>query len=260
MSAVRSVRTADSTQSTPRQRVKKIEATSRPVFLRILAGALVSLLLSVGAHATAHRIDGITFGSDPTLFVVARDVCARLGLRLGFDGRFPTIDGKAIRAGHQLVTGEQLIAARRLRYFGARPVWDAMRKTLTISRAGKSVAVVRGRKHTIVDKAHGILKAFQGRKLLLRAHITVGREGHQTPNGDFKVGPKERMHRSRLYHFAPMPWSVPIKGDIFIHGYSGPELTPSHGCIRLTTSGPNPAHWFYEWVTVGSTVTVSGKW
>jgi lipoprotein-anchoring transpeptidase ErfK/SrfK len=209
--------------------------------------------------ATGDRIDGITFGSSQTLYAPIRELATALHLRLGSDGKHVSVNRKLVMNEHRLITGERLMPVRNLKTIGA--TITASGKTVTASLGNSRVVVVRGPKHTIVDKDRGLLKAYQGQRLVLMAHVGVGREGHRTPNGNFKVGPKELMHRSRLYHFAPMPWSVPIKHDIFIHGYNAvAKIPPSHGCIRLTTGGPNPARWFYLWVSVGSEVTVRGKW
>jgi hypothetical protein len=42
------------------------------------------------------------------------------------------------------------------------------------------------------------------------------------------------MHYSRRYRNAPMPFSVQVKGHIFIHGFKEVPARPaSHGCVRL---------------------------
>ena len=71
---------------------------------------------------------------------------------------------------------------------------------------------------------------------MLDSHISSGQEGRKTPPGDFRAGPvKSPMHRSRLYDNAPMPWSVQVHENIFIHGFRKvPRHPASHGCIRLT--------------------------
>ncbi|HEU0087126.1 MAG TPA: L,D-transpeptidase [Pseudonocardiaceae bacterium] len=63
--------------------------------------------------------------------------------------------------------------------------------------------------------------------------ITTGKPGHATPPGWFKVSYKDRHHRSRAYHNAPMPYSVFFNGGIAFHAGSLEEQ--SHGCIHLST-------------------------
>jgi lipoprotein-anchoring transpeptidase ErfK/SrfK len=69
------------------------------------------------------------------------------------------------------------------------------------------------------------------------------------------------MHYSRLYHHAPMPYSVHVYGNVFIHGFSYvPPWPASHGCIRMPLDGNNPAKRFYEWVDPGTPIDIVGQW
>ena len=101
---------------------------------------------------------------------------------------------------------------------------------------------------------------MQGNLVVMRTKVSTGREGKRTPNGEFEAGPyKARMHRSSLYNDAPMPYSVQIVGNIFVHGFSSvPDYPASHGCIRLPTDGA--ARFFYEWVQRGTPVHIEGRW
>jgi lipoprotein-anchoring transpeptidase ErfK/SrfK len=93
---------------------------------------------------------------------------------------------------------------------------------------------------------------------VLQSRISSGRRD-STPAGEFKAGPyKARMHYSTRYHNAPMPWSVQIRGHVFIHGFTSvPDYPASHGCIRLPLDGGNPARFFYEWIDHGTPVKVA---
>ena len=69
------------------------------------------------------------------------------------------------------------------------------------------------------------------------------------------------MHYSRLYHHAPMPFSVEVTGNCFIHGYGEvPDYPVSHGCVRLSLSNGNPARQFYDWVEPGTPIDIEGRW
>jgi hypothetical protein len=69
------------------------------------------------------------------------------------------------------------------------------------------------------------------------------------------------MHRSRLYHNAPMPWSVQVHENVFIHGFQKvPRHPASHGCVRLPLAGANPAKWFYDWIDIGTPISIRGHW
>jgi len=116
-------------------------------------------------------------------------------------------------------------------------------------------------KRVVVDKAEQTLTAYEGERVVIQTKVSTGRSGWRTPSGEFRVGIKERMHYSRLFDNAPMPWSVQVNGHIFIHGFSYvPDFPASHGCIRVPTSGDNPAKRFFEWVEPGTPVSVTGEW
>ena len=108
-----------------------------------------------------------------------------------------------------------------------------------------------------VDLAEQRLRAWQGERLVMETHVSSGRNG-RTPSGNFRAGPyKSRMHYSKLYDNAPMPWSVQVNGNVFIHGFSSvPDYPASHGCIRVPLNEGNPARFFYEWIDVGTPVRI----
>ena len=75
--------------------------------------------------------------------------------------------------------------------------------------------------------------------------ISSGTRGHETPTGTFHPQGFERMHYSRKYDLAPMPYSVFINGGIAVHGTQAVGRlgsAASHGCIRLATG--NAAQFF----------------
>ncbi|MDD5350826.1 MAG: L,D-transpeptidase [Chthoniobacteraceae bacterium] len=118
-----------------------------------------------------------------------------------------------------------------------------------------------GPKSVVVDKGRQELRAYEGNRLVLSTRISTGRRGRETPNGRFRAQSKSLMHYSRLYDNAPMPYSVQIAGNYFIHGFfSVPDHPASHGCIRVPLSGSNPARQFYDWVEPGTPVAIVGSW
>jgi hypothetical protein len=115
-----------------------------------------------------------------------------------------------------------------------------------------------GGKWTEVDKTDQVLRAHVGDKLVFESPVSTGKEGHATPNGTFTAGEKRLMHHSDLYDNAPMPYSVQIGGDYFIHGFSSVPAHPaSHGCIRLPMA---QAKQFFDWVEPGTPIIVRGEW
>jgi hypothetical protein len=54
---------------------------------------------------------------------------------------------------------------------------------------------------------------------------------------------------------------VQVHENIFIHGFQKvPRRPSSHGCIRLPLRGANPAKWFYNWIDIGTPVSIRGHW
>jgi lipoprotein-anchoring transpeptidase ErfK/SrfK len=62
--------------------------------------------------------------------------------------------------------------------------------------------------------------------------ITSGRAGYRTPVGTFRVLSNERLHLSRAFDDAPMPYSVFFIPGIAFH--QGSLAVTSHGCIHLS--------------------------
>ncbi len=116
-------------------------------------------------------------------------------------------------------------------------------------------------KRAVVDKTNQELRGYEGDNLVFVTNISTGRMGKETPSGRFHVIDKQMMHYSRRYDNAPMPYSVQIAGNFFIHGFSSvPSYPASHGCIRVPLTGENPAKQFYQWSQHGMPVTVTGHW
>lgn len=116
-------------------------------------------------------------------------------------------------------------------------------------------------KRVDIDKTSQTLRAYEGQQLFLVTRVSTGRAGRETPTGTFYAGVKHRMHYSSLYDNAPMPFSVQVSGNYFIHGYHNvPSYPASHGCIRLPLDGDNPAERFFHWVETGTPIVITGAW
>ena len=69
---------------------------------------------------------------------------------------------------------------------------------------------------------------------IVRAPVSTGTTGRETPAGVFAVIEKEKEHRSTLYDDAEMPNMQRITWNgIAMHGGPLPGYAASHGCIRL---------------------------
>lgn len=136
---------------------------------------------------------------------------------------------------------------------GTNVVWDNKAMTATMERDGIEIQVVLRPKKVEIDLDDQELTAYQGSTLVLKTHISSGRNDG-TPRGKYTAQQKSRMHYSRLYHFSPMPFSVQVSGNIFLHGYHEvPAYPASHGCIRLPIAN---AQALYEWVQIGTPITI----
>jgi hypothetical protein len=244
---------------------------ARAILLRLLVGLQVCIGLSlVGwaagqAPADSKPLDGITFASIPGhLYGSVKELGSALGASIteDEDSHKLLFDGHPIQGLRHLFDGSGIFAIGDLRYMGATVEWDQASEIATIQYKDATVQVRQGGKRVVVDKSEQSLMAYQGDRIVLRTHVSTGREGHGTPNGEFNAGPaKERMHLSRLYNFAPMPWSVQVDGNVFIHGYTSvPNSPASHGCIRMPLTRGNPAKYFFNWVDVGTPVSIQGSW
>ena len=68
----------------------------------------------------------------------------------------------------------------------------------------------------------------------LRAPVSTGTTGRETPAGVFSVVEKHKDHRSSLYDDAWMPHMQRITWNgIALHGGPLPGYAASHGCIRM---------------------------
>jgi len=101
------------------------------------------------------------------------------------------------------------------------------------------------------------LRAYQGNRVVMKTHISSGKN-RRTPTGNYRAGYKDADHYSSLYHNAPMPWSVQISGNIFMHGSgSVPNYPASHGCVRVPLTGSNPARRLFKWIDKGTPIRIT---
>ena len=69
---------------------------------------------------------------------------------------------------------------------------------------------------------------------ILRAPVSTGTTGRETPAGVFAVVEKEKDHRSNMYDDASMPNMQRITWNgIALHGGPLPGYAASHGCVRM---------------------------
>lgn len=87
-----------------------------------------------------------------------------------------------------------------------------------------------------VDRGDQLMRVYVEGDLVYVWPVSTGRMGYRTPAGRYSPTMLRRMHYSRKYDNAPMPYSVFFRGGYAIHGtYEVSRLgrPASHGCIRL---------------------------
>ncbi|MGV3615808.1 MAG: L,D-transpeptidase [Fimbriimonas sp.] len=235
--------------------------------MRLPFALVLSALPYFASAQNFATIDAVTF-TEPAnvLYVPVRSVGKAFGWPVAkAKGRlYLNKRPLASRALKSSATGVRLVALRELANHGAiinpagKDLWTVKKK----GKTGQAFRVRKGQKRVFINKRAQMMVGYQGRQTVFRSRVSTGRAGKDTPTGIFRAQAyKNKLHRSRLYDGAEMPWSVHIVGNIFVHGFkSVPGRASSAGCIRLPITGRNPAKWFYYWVEPGTPVTVLGKW
>ncbi len=129
---------------------------------------------------------------------------------------------------------------------------------LALFSSSSKGSLLGGPKRVEINLTDQKLRAYQGSRLVFKTNISSGKN-RRTPTGNFRAGPyKSETHFSSLYHNAPMPWSVQVSGNVFVHGSSSvPNYPASHGCVRVPITGNNPAKRFFKWVDVGTPISIA---
>jgi lipoprotein-anchoring transpeptidase ErfK/SrfK len=114
-----------------------------------------------------------------------------------------------------------------------------------------------------IDLSTQTMTVSDGAGQLYRWPISSARAGYTTPTGTFTVSWTSRMHYSRQYDWAPMPYAVFFKEGVAVHATNavGNLGRPaSHGCVRLALQN---ARTFYDLVErhgmALTQITVHGK-
>jgi len=114
-----------------------------------------------------------------------------------------------------------------------------------------------------IDLATQTMTVRDGSGELYRWPISSARAGYTTPAGTFTVSWTSRMHYSRQYDWAPMPYAVFFKDGVAVHATNAVAnlgRPASHGCVRLALGN---ARTFYNLVErhgmALTQITVRGK-
>lgn len=109
------------------------------------------------------------------------------------------------------------------------------------------------------------LTAYEGNLVVYRAPVATGRDGFNTPPGNFAVYDKLTMQTmigsagGESWNVPNVPWVMYVVGGVALHGTYwhnafGTGARMSHGCINL---GMDDAQWLYEWADIGVPVTIT---
>jgi hypothetical protein len=107
------------------------------------------------------------------------------------------------------------------------------------TRAKRSVAAIQSRNPgepilAIVSLRNQQITVYDADGWILRAPVSSGQKGRETPAGVFSIIEKEAEHYSNLYDDAFMPNMQRITwSGIALHGGVVPGYPASHGCIRM---------------------------
>lgn len=119
-------------------------------------------------------------------------------------------------------------------------------------------------RHIAVNLSTQWLTAYEGDLAVYNAPVATGRDGFNTPAGDFAVYDKLTMQTMQgsaggeSWYVPDIPWVMYVVGGVALHGTYwhnafGTGVRMSHGCINL---GMDDAEWLYGWADIGTTVTI----
>ena len=98
----------------------------------------------------------------------------------------------------------------------------------------RDVPEAAGAERVVVSLSDQLAFLYRGDTLMAVSTVSSGTDKTPTPTGIFNVLEKKRMHNSRKYDNAPMPFMQRIdRFGIALHAGHLPGRPASHGCVRL---------------------------
>ncbi len=115
-----------------------------------------------------------------------------------------------------------------------------------------------------VDLTRQWLTAYEGDTAVYRAPVATGRDGFNTPTGEYAIYLKYPIQTmvgdmgGETWHVPDIPWVQYIVGGVAFHGTYwhdawGTGVRMSHGCVNLNI---DDAQWLYEWADIGTSVSI----
>lgn len=215
----------------------------------------------------SETLPGITFASHPkAVFVPLVDLGEELSIEIDWDTKRKQFVLDDLVFGRkdiaELFDGTPLVNVFALERTGIAVERDVDSGEITITSGTHFGIVEVGSQWVEVNLQAQRLRAYQGDYLVMETKVSTGKKGNSTITGEFKTGPEKSEYRtSSLYEDAPMPYSVQVHGNYFIHGSSSvPNYPASHGCVRMPLTGRNAAKYFFRWVNLGVPVSLRYGW
>ncbi|MEJ0011823.1 MAG: L,D-transpeptidase [Bauldia sp.] len=123
-----------------------------------------------------------------------------------------------------------LLAALQLFIFGPETVPPQIVDAVNDVGVTAMVSIADQRMYVVVIDKMGLKKTYAWR-------VSTGKDGFETPTGDFRPTRTAAEYYSKTYDDAPMPYAVFFTGGYAVHATEavGRLGSPaSHGCVRLT--------------------------
>jgi len=116
-------------------------------------------------------------------------------------------------------------------------------------------------KEIVIDLSEQRAYAVEDGDIVFEGRISSGKVGRETPNGEYRIMQKKRMHKSNLWPKpkggAKMPYMMRLTNSgIAMHLGYVPNRPASHGCVRLENG---LAQKIFRWARVGTKVLVEGS-
>jgi hypothetical protein len=119
-------------------------------------------------------------------------------------------------------------------------------------------------RHIEVNLSTQWLTAYENDIVVYRAPVATGRNGFNTPTGNYAIYNKLQMQTmtgsmgGESWNVPDVPWVMYVVGGVALHGTYwhnafGTGVRMSHGCINL---GIDDAQWLYQWADIGTTVAI----
>jgi lipoprotein-anchoring transpeptidase ErfK/SrfK len=173
--------------------------------------------------------------------------------------------------------------SRDVQYLGTGgPIIDpAIKESLALKKSYWDDSGISGPPSIIINLNKQTAAFYKGPKLVGVSAISSGREGFDTPSGNYKISQRDLHHASNLYgdyvdasgnvvvkdvdvtkdpcppglsfRGAPMPYFMRIVGGIGMHQGFLPGVPDSHGCIRMPEK---MAQLFWDNAPLGTPVIV----